>query len=734
MATLHASLAACALAVSATIGIGDAAYTIAPETLALEYRKGDRVLVLSEPSATPFSISAFAADAATARWTAPERGLSFVCTATADGAFEMAVEGAPDSSIEWPHRAFASGEELILARDSGILVSPADPFWRAALVESEWDTLERMSMPVWGILDGGACASWMVSTPFRNRIAFRDDAASGGLSLAFSHDFSALSPERRIVVRVVVDENASPIAPGLRYREWLDATVGVTTLREKAKAIPQVDRLLGAPHVYLWGDAPISWLDISAPKWKPFCARLVAEATTEGSAAARLKAAFADEQWASVVACTRSEWPDRYMKRQIADGLAAVLRSETFESGAASEPERIRANAQTLAAAFPDTFGPPDEWGDGVSLKMMRRLADLGFDRLRLCVPDWQGIQARPHVAADAAERGWLVGTYDSYHSVHDPATAGSDSTWTTAQMTVDLWRDGGIMRENGAYLTGFKGVGRKLNPLAARPFFEERTSAVLASVPFNYYFVDCDAYGEVYDDFNPLHRNPLEADAAERTRRLGWLASEKRVVVGAEGGNVYAIEGVHVLEGIVGPYFGWDDADMRDPKSPYFRGKYYPPDEPAIQFKPVPVKEEFRRLHYDPAVRIPLFQAAFHDAVVTTHHWSNDRFKYPDVATDLDLVEMLWMCPPMANLNLSSLDERGPALREHFAAWSPLHRRLGFARMTGFRYLSADRLVQETAWEDGTRVVANFGEKPFADGSLAVEARTSATIAPEID
>ncbi|MDK2973342.1 MAG: hypothetical protein PWP23_3097, partial [Candidatus Sumerlaeota bacterium] len=266
-------------------------------------------------------------------------------------------------------------------------------------------------------------------------------------------------------------------------------------------------------------------------------------------------------------------------------------------------------------------------------------------------------------------------------------------------------------------------GDSAEVSSLAARGFYEERISANLTAVPFNYYFMDCDAYGEVYDDYNPLHRNPLEADAAERTRRLAWLASDRGLVVGAEGGNVYALEGVHVLEGLLGPYFGWGDEDMSDRQSPYYRGRFYPPDEPEVQFKPVPLKEKYRRLHYDPAVRIPLFQAAFHDAVVTTHHWSNDLFKYPEVTETVELLEILWMCPPMVNFNLGTLKERGDELKAHFDRWSPVHRRLGFSRMTGFRFLTDDHLVQETTWEDGTRIVVNFGESDFAKDGVVVEA-----------
>ena len=118
--------------------------------------------------------------------------------------------------------------------------------------------------------------------------------------------------------------------------------------------------------------------------------------------------------------------------------------------------------------------------------------------------------------------------------------------------------------------------------------------------------------------------------------------------------------------------------------------------------------------------MRIPLFQAAFHDAVVTTHHWSNGHFKYPDLVDRIELFELLWMCPPMVHLNYTTLEDRRPKLKEHTSRWSPVHKRLGFSALTGFRYLTEDKLVQETTWEDGTRIIVNFGEKEYRlDGKL---------------
>lgn len=698
-------------------------YQIDPETLAVEcLRFGGDAVVLSDPTSESYEVETLFQKDESVSWTVKDQGVDVRCTIADNGAFELtATATTSDATFPWPVRVIDSKEQLILARNSGLLLSPINPFWRQELLNAEWDTLETMSMPVWGVLDGGQCVSWMTSSPFRNTFSFSE--GSEGLALSFKHHFHPKSPERTITYRVTVDQKASPITPGLRYREWLDESDSVTMLAEKAKAVPNVERLLGAPHVYLWGESPFTWMDIPRQNWNKFAVALVAQSEKESSVGAQLKKHFNEEQWDLVVQCTTEEWPHKYMKSQIAEGISTALKSPEFHSKSDNLPKRVQENALVLEEAFPGLLLPSKQWGNGDSLKMMDKLKKQGFEYLKLCFAGWESVEMRPWVATEADQNGWLMGTYDSYHSIHDPALAGTDNSWSTAQMTPELWGNGGVMNEDGSYKKGFKGKGKKLSPIFGRSYYEERVTSVIDAIPFNYYFIDCDAYGEVYDDYNPLHLCSMEQDAEERTDRLGWLSREKGLVVGSEGGNVYAIESIHVLEGLFGPYFGWGDEDMANKESEYYRGRYYPADEPEIQFKPVPLKEQYRQMHYDPSVRIPLFQAAFHDAVVSTHHWSNDRFKYPEVTKTVSLLEILYMCPPMVNLNLTSMKKRGPDLKKHYDVWSPLHRELGFAKLTGFRYLDENRLVQETTWENGKKIVVNFGEVDFTEGDVVVKA-----------
>ena len=379
-----------------------------------------------------------------------------------------------------------------------------------------------------------------------------------------------------------------------------------------------------------------------------------------------------------------------------------------------------------MYSAFSDFLIAPAHWGDGVSTKMLERFKDAGFDRLRLCVAGWEGVEKRPHVAEQANDMGYLFGTYDSFHSIHDPALQGTDDTWPTAQFDKELFERGKILQRDGTPRGGFKGIGAKLSPIAARPYVEQRVRRNMANVPYSYYFVDCDAYGEVYDDYSALHRGGQADDAAARIDRMRWIGETFNVPIGSEGG-CYLFSGViHVSEGVFGALFGWGDPDMGDKDSEYFLGAYYPPDGPRIFTRKVPLKKKYEFLYYDPRYRLPLYETVFHDSVVATHHWQNANLKFGNIIETVALTELLYLAPPLYHMNLDEFEKHGEAMKRQYDCFSPMHRKLGFAPMTDFDWLSADRLLQRTVFDDKVELVANFAPETRRYGAVDVPSRSA--------
>ena len=651
-----------------------------------------------------------------------------------------------DGSFTWPIvRQSSVLEALIWPRWEGCYIPLSEAKWVDYLIRGEWNTLEGLSMPFWGLDCGDYILTYIITNPYNNRIRFTRE--NGQLAARFTHEFTPNDAQKEYGFLIRLSEGASPIEPAKQFRQSLIENGEFVSMEDKMKTVPKVARLLGAPHVYLWGDGLLTRHDIYRNQWAPFCRKFIEQGGAGGpSVGKRIKDLMDSTRWAEVVAISNADWPDNYTKGEVANALSGLLERPDFydkaswegialpedalrllsrDRSALSTPELCRMNGLLLRAAYPDAMLEVENWGDGVSMKMLKQFEQAGFDRMRLCVDGWSGIEKRPEVVAQADKVGYLFGTYDSFHTIHDPSLRGTDATWETAQFDRELYDKGPIVGRDGKKLRGFKKSGYKLSPIAARPYVEKRVKHNMARAPFNYYFVDCDAYGEVYDDYSPLHPATQAEDAAARNSRLAWISDTYHAVIGSEGGSSYAAPVIHVAEGMFGPAFGWGDPDLRDKSSKYYLGAYYPPDRPKVFMQQAPLKEEYEYLYYDPRFRLPLYEVVFHDSVVTTHQWGNGSLKFKNVLDTVALTELLYQVPPLYHMNLEEFEKHRETMKKHYAFFSPLHREFGFSQMTDFAWLTPDRMVQRTVFGDQAELVANFKEQAFEYQGTAVPARS---------
>lgn len=593
--------------------------------------------------------------------------------------------------ITWPMVPLGQAKALILPTYEGAYVPVNDGDWREFLSkQSPLDTTAGLTLPFWGLDLDGATLTYILTNPFNNELSFSEEAVA-----PLTHEFT---PNHKrgtfgVVVRLT---DASPIAPAKAFRKHLIDRGEFVSMREKIKRTPKAARLAGAAHVYVWGDAMLSRYDVR--EWKNFAGQLETKPD--------VLAKFSDEAKKLVHEIATNDWPGDYAKDAVARELCAQYPS-----------------AEALVAAFGDALADPATWGDGVSLKLLDQLKGAGLDRVCITTGDFDSALYRPQVARRADEIGYLFGPYDSYHSIHAPTET---ETWTTAQFDEALYDTGPIVRRDGSKRAGFKKKGFTLSPQAARPYVEKRVNGRAKMVPFSSWFIDCDAFGEVFDDYSPLHPMTQAQDAAERRDRMQWIASSQGAAIGSEGGSLYAVPAIHFAHGVMTPVIGWGDPDLTSPKSKYFLGKYWPADGPAVFVKQVPLKPYYAKLFYDPRFRLPLYQTVFHDSVAATHHWTSASLKFVDQVQTMALLESLYNIPPLYHLNLAEWKKHRERIVAHYAFFSPLHRELSQEAMTEFSFLTDDRLVQRTRFNEKVELIANFRDAPADVDGQAIPARSN--------
>jgi len=693
--------------------------------------KGKERIQISAPQENLSSVENLKQSGSKVSWELPEETLAIsfrLDGETLSVHFRSKVAG----TFTWP---IISNEPLIqgyiLPLFEGSYVPSDDTRWLAFLVErSPMNTTEGLSMPFWGLDCGDYTLTYILTNQFNNALAFEN--RQGRLATSCTHAFTRNWKRKEYGLLIRLGQ-ASPVVPAQQYRQWLMQRGDFVSMRDKIKTVPNVEKLLGAVHIYLWGDSLLSRYDVL--DWKSFTSKLREQGeASQPSPGKRIWMLISPEIRKAAAEIAAMDYPYDYIKNQVTDELSNLLERRDFydeshwqyanlsrkatqmlERGMSelTDIQVSQLNGCLLEAAFPGQLVKSYRWGNGVSVKMMEAFAENGFERLWLGLDSWNGGYRHPQAIVKAKELGYLIGPYDSYHSIHHPD---EPDTWETAQFDLELYETGAVVRADGTKRGGFKRKGYKLSPIAAKPYVEKRVTEIMSKdIPFNSWFIDCDAYGELFDDYSELHPATQEDDMNARLARISWIRDMYKLVIGSEGGAGYAVPMMHFAHGMMTPVIGWGDPELRkDRKSKYYLGGYWPPDGPAIFVKQVPLKEKYRHFYFDPQFRLPLYETVFHDSVVATHQWGYGSLKFKDQLDTVELLELLYNVPPLYHMNLKEFKKHKERMKAHYDFFSPLHRELGLLPMTDFAWLTPDRMVQRTVFGNLVEMVANFGMKDF--------------------
>lgn len=601
-------------------------------------------------------------------------------------------------------------DELVLPISAGIVVDKSQSSLMGWLREhSPWELVE---LPVLGLRYGEQLVIVIAPWPHYAKLVIEDRV---GVRFSLPPGRHDVAPVEIVAMRRQTED---PLEVARQFRGWRknSPTTGVIPrqrpLQDKVGDLKKVERLFGAPHCYLWGPSVFSRHDVRKDRWQQFTKSLI-DAPHE-SFVGTMVALFSGEQRKALQNLGAARNPVTHLANQVSLAIdEALLNRELLHlSRELSAAEVIDRNRQAFAIALAKYVNSPETWGDGLSKSMLDQLQKSGIDRALLVLGSLSARSPRPEVTSYAEKLGYLIGPYDSYHSIHSPQAS---NTWTTAQFDLAAYEQGRVINADGSGNAGFLGRGFHFSPRAAWPYVQKRVGGILSQTTYSTWFIDCDATAECFEDFNPQHPATKSEDAEARRHRLKWLESEHQMVVGSEAGSVLFADVVHYGHGVHTPYIGHLDPSFRDQYSPHFLGPYWPSDMPEKFFRPATVPPSIYSPYFDPTVRIPLYQAALGDELIATHHWIFGSAKFTDIKQTRELLEILYMVPPMYHLNRETWPKQRGQILRHLRFWSPLHRELAPAPLIAFECLTKDRLVQRTTFKaprGEVSITVNFGKQ----------------------
>ncbi len=396
-------------------------------------------------------------------------------------------------------------------------------------------------------------------------------------------------------------------------------------------------------------------------------------------------------------------------------GYARRLRCVFFDKGGhVAMCKRYRAYAKekgtlkTFAEKVKDRpsvdrlLGAANIWcWDGDKVGMAKKFKEAGIDRFLWSVAGNAG-----QVAALARMEGVLVGRYDVYRDIYHPdqlrklgkkegknMEAWPDGVaWNSADP--DDWRKAWAVRAKDGTMTFCACMCDAVSAKYCRKHVGEE----LKTHPYTARFVDVSTAASWDVCWNPAHPMTRSDSRAYRMDLLRLLGDDFGLVVGSETGHDAAVPYCDYFEGMLSL------VDYRVPDSGNNTGKIWTNVPPRVA-----------KFQVGAAYRLPLWELVYHDCLCAHWYWGDYNNKLPALWDRRDLFNVLYGTMGMYFFDRTQWEEKKDRFVRSYRITSPVARKTGYSEMLDHRILSADRLVQRTAFADGTVVTVNFGDKPFA-------------------
>ncbi|MBK5446185.1 MULTISPECIES: glycoside hydrolase [unclassified Peribacillus] len=699
-------------------------FSVDPETLAFEVESNGTIERASEPL-EKMEVSNLEDSGDTITWSYLEKEID-VEIEKKDEYVDVSIISNKDGDnmFAWPK---VKGDGYMLPLNQGKYIPSNDSIWKEYLSEEKMKVIEAFSMQFFAVEKSEYSLVYIIKNPYNSEINFK---TKNDIEFTFNHEFPAINEQKEYGFRIYVTKK-DPVDVAKTYKNYLVEQGDFKTLGEKTGENSNIEKLYGAPHAYFWNRTVISeenieWAilrDAIPEKLKLWIQRLLNTKVEDGS---ELSSAFND--------LNNLDYVDKYTKNRIVKGLSALIQLKEFynpeiftEADKETQEllnkgidninavELIDLNKRLLKSVLGNAVDPIEQWADANTVEVIKDMKDSGLEKMWIGLDDWQEGFIKPELVTEAEDMGYLIGTYDSYHSIHEPGK----EKWETAKFKdTSLYENATVTKKDGNKIEGFQGEGRKLNPTLAMPSVKERVTSILnTGLAFNSWFLDTDGTGEIYDDYTPEHVTTEEEDIHARIKRMEYLQKEWNMVVGTEGGNDFANKNVAFAHGIETPSFSWMDKDMsKNKESDYYVGRYYSSTGgvPELFSKQIPLKNKYKKLFLDSNYTIPLYKLVYNDSVITTYWWGWGTLKIEDEISNRMLYEVLYNVPPLYHIDKHEWEKHKETIVRHSKVWSNFSKKAITEEMTGFKIISDDRLVQMTEFGEALSVVANFSEDEF--------------------
>ncbi|MFA6217700.1 MAG: glycoside hydrolase [Candidatus Omnitrophota bacterium] len=291
---------------------------------------------------------------------------------------------------------------------------------------------------------------------------------------------------------------------------------------------------------------------------------------------------------------------------------------------------------------------------------------------------------------------GFLTSKYDNYQDVW-PQEYGDVSRLH------DGWPKDLVLDNKGDWIHGWviKKEGKEYQGgvICSIPGFERLKREIPLDLGNNHYtarFIDTTTSSPWRECYNKNHITSRKNDIKYKMEMLKFCSSDMHLITGSEDGVDVAVPTCDYFEGMMSVGIGRLPESGRNVASV----KYLTPTESFLKYQ---VGVQYRT---------PLWELVYHDCMVTTWYWGDSSNRIPELWWKKDLFNILYGNMPLwAIRDYDHWKQYKLRFIESYNNVCPVFEKVGFLEMLSHRFVTDDKMVQETQFKGDIRIFINFNE-----------------------
>jgi len=366
-------------------------------------------------------------------------------------------------------------------------------------------------------------------------------------------------------------------------------------------------------------------------------------------------------------------------------------------------------------------------WNDARQVSFAQEMKSSGIDKALIL---WDANhRPYPEIGYDnkLKELGYATGAYELFTDLKlkDTATYAVDENGPMrfSRTTYPrLFNDMALRYKSGK--TESNQFGHTICPATIRPEMIKRVERELKEFPHETYFLDVWAANGVFECYSPKHPLTRQQFAEEVNKNHKFLAGKYNLFLGGEWGADYIGSNSVYVHGMMTLQTFWWGNKSGKKGGIYSAGDWRNNESPSAMVGTRVASDYYLKYCVNEAIRVPLYELVYHDAMVTSWRWEDGNHNMPEIWWKKDLFNVLYGSVPLWSMDRNRWNEYKQTFIESYKTICPWLQQIGYDELVSHRFVSNDHKVQESVFSLGKKVVVNFGDVDYVFEGRTIKAK----------